>query len=851
MILRFFKYTAAFLFFPALINANSSILLLTDTFSTNNDTAYTQRNFKIAKDSLEANVIYSSRDSMIFDATNQKVHLYGDAKVDYKNIKLEAAYIIFDWGNKTITAEGALDSTGNPIGDPVFIEDQTYEAKKIIYNYETKKGRINQLITQEGEGYVHGNKVKKEENDQLYVKNAKYTTCDLEDPHFYIAISKLKVIPDKKIISGPAILKVEDVPTPIFLPFGWFPIHKGRTSGILLPEYGESEDRGFFLDNGGYYFALNDYIDLTVRGGIYSRGSWKAMANGRYNVLYRYRGEATISFSEFRNGDPITPDFSKEKDFLVTWSHTQDSKARPNSMFSANVKFGTNQFQKLNNYNPDEVLANTYQSSISYAWHKNIYNFNIGLTHDQNTQTKIINVGLPSVGLGVNTFNPLKRREQIGVTRWYENINTSYSMQAINKISEKDSLLFREETLKKMQNGMSHSIPVSTNFKVLKYFNLTPFFQYNEIWYLQTIRRNWDEIQNAEGTADSGYVKTDTIREFSATRFFDTRLSLSTFLYGMYSFKKGKIKAIRHVINPALSFSFRPDFSSHSWNYYRQYQIDSIGHTDRYSIYELGIYSGPPMGKVAAIGLNIGNILEMKIFSKKDTATNTKKIKILEALNIGSSYNFAADSLNLSDFIIGGRTTLFEKLGITFAANYSPYVINENNVKQNHFEWNEYSRLARFTNATLNVNATLNSPKKQNRSAEEENRYDAMDMAKYDEIYDRFSLPWNVNFNYGLSMNRRYNYQKILKDTLVQSLSFTLTLSPTPKWKMNISSGYDFFNRKFTYALIDITRDLHCWEMKFNWVPIGFVRYSVQINVKSTMLSDLKLTKKKNWGGYY
>lgn len=839
------------IFILLFVNANANRISLSADSTKLSDTISFSPKIKVAKDSLEAQVIYSCRDSINFEVDSQKVYLFGDAKVEYKNIKLDAEFIIFDWKNNLIIAEGRKDSSGNPIGDPVFTEDQQYQAKKIIYNYRSKKGKISQLITQEGEGYVHGKKVKKNEEDELFIKGAKYTTCDSEDPHFYIAVSRLKVIPDKKIISGPAILKIEDVPTPLFLPFGFFPIKKGRRSGILLPEYGSDEERGFFLDQGGYYFALSEYFDLTLRGAIYTRGSWKGYAATNYNTLYKYNGNANISYSYFKNGDQlIKKDFFVSKDFKVNWTHRQDPKARPNSTFSADVHFGTSKFDKLNSYEPDLVQTNGYNSSINYSkrWNNRPYTFNFGASQSQNLQSGQVNITLPRMDFSVSTFSPLKRKKNLGEPRWYEKINTGYTFNAENTISENDSVLFKnDETLKNMKNGFKHSIPIYTSFKVFKHWTLTPRFDYTELWYLKTIRKSW--VDDDSDTTNWGYVKDSTVEKFKTARFFSTSAALSTQLYGMLAFKKGKIKAIRHVLTPSLNFGYRPDFSNNSW--YFSYQADSSkGNIKPYSIYEGGIYGGPPTGRSASVGLNIGNNLEMKVFSKKDTVNNTKKIKLLEALNFSASYNFIADSINLSDISISGRTTLFEKMAVNFGAIYTPYIIdNITNRKINRFQWDENKKLARLTSANITTGTTFNSKKKEI-NQEELSAEEAEMLGRFNKKYSEFYVPWSFGFNFGLSVTKSFSNQK---DTVVKTpfLSFNFMLNPTSKWIIKVNSGYDFTKNDLTYTSVSIDRDLHCWEMKFNWIPFGNVRYSVQINVKSSLLQDLKLTKKKNWTGGY
>jgi len=604
---------------------------------------------KYSKDSLDAKVTYHADDSIMFDMSLEKVFLYGNTEVKYTNITLEAAYMEIDWANNLIIAEGRPDSTGKIAGEPIFTEKgDVYNAKKIIYNYQTKKGKIYGLLTQEGDGYLHGEEVKKMENDELYIRNAKYTTCDAENPHFYINVSKLKVVPDKVIVAGPANLMVAGIPTPLFLPFAIFPIHKKQASGIILPIYGESTALGFFLRKGGYYFGISDKIDLELLGDIYTNGSWGGHLTSNYANRYKFNGLVGLDYGIRNIGEPGAADFLKTQDFRIFWRHKQDQKARPYSNFSITIDASSISYFKNHSYDREETLANSRHSSVSYdkRFAGTPFNFTIKAGLNQNIKTRLYDFTLPSASLTMSRVYPFKRKVQTGQSRWYEKIGMSYKLLTKNKLLVIDTLLFEESTLKKFRYGVQHTIPIrSSSFKVLKYFTLAPSANYTERWYPNSIKKAW--------VGDS-IVELDTIYGFKRSNNFDFDVSLNTLLYGMLQFKKGKIKAIRHVLTPNISFNYRPDFSDPLWGYYQSVQVDTNGTMKQYSIFENSVYGSPPSGKHGGIGLSLNNNLEMKVRTPKDTAHADKKIKLIQSLNLSTFYNIAKDSVKLSPISFSG-----------------------------------------------------------------------------------------------------------------------------------------------------------------------------------------------------
>nr|NQU91365.1 LPS-assembly protein LptD [Bacteroidota bacterium] len=646
---------------------------------------------------LDDNVKYNSKDSIRFDIKNQKVYLYGDASIEYGSIKLKAQYIEIDFATSQVYAKGLPDTTGKVIGNPLFSDaGQDFESEQITYNFESKQGLIKSVITKDGEGYLHGEKIKKMPDDRINIKNGKYTTCDLKHPHFEFRYNKAQVIPDNKIVSGPAWMVIEGVPVPLLIPFGLFPNKTGQRSGIIIPSFGESANRGFFLEGGGYYFGINDYMDLTVTGDIYSSGSWSLRPTFRYSKRYRFNGNFDFSYAKNISGDRDSPDRTVNTDFSIRWSHAQDAKARPNSRFSASVNIVSANFNQFNLTSTQAYLSNTFQSSIAYQtdWNKNLF-LTLNASHQQNTIDRSVNITLPSMTFSTKQFFPLRRKKQVGKLRWYENINLKYSASAENRISTKDSLLFKPGWEEGFRYGAKHAIPISTSFKVLKHFTLTNSINYNEKWYPYSIRKSWiNDSLITETDTVVGYVKTDTVQGFVAARDFSFSATLRTMLYGMYQFKKGPVVAIRHVITPSVSFSYNPDFGSDFWGYYHDYQYDGEGNTGRYSIFEGSLYGGPPDGKSGSIGFSLSNNLEMKVRSKKDTITGMKKVKLIDNFRIATSYDIAKDSLNWAPLTLSGNTILFKKINISYGSSWDPYVVDSSGTRNlNQFEWNVNKRL--------------------------------------------------------------------------------------------------------------------------------------------------------------
>ena len=784
-------------------------------------------NNKNSNFSFEDEIIKDAKDSINIDLKNKKIFLYGNAKILYKDIKIEAGFIEIDWNTNLITAKPKLDTLEKKIQIPFFKEgEESFNAEEIKYNLKSKKGIIKQIKAKEGEGFILGDKVKKTENDILYLKNGDFTTCDHDKPHFSIRSKKIKVIPGEKIITGPAYLRLFNFPTPLALPFGYFPNNQKKSTGLIFPSYGESANLGFFLKEGGYYFTLSDKADLSIKGDIYSKGSWGLKSLFRYKQRYKYSGNFDLSYGNIINSEKGFPDYSVKKDFFVRWNHKQDAKANPTLQFSANINAGSSTYHRNNTFNSNEYLSNTFQSSVNLSkrWEGKPFSLSANLRHNQNTQTKIINLSLPDISFNMNRIFPFKNLGKKGKESWFHKIGVSYSSNLRNDVSIADSLLFSKESIKSFRNGIRHSIPISTSVKVLKYFTFSPRINYTERWYTNQISKSFNSLDST--------IITDTLNKFTRAGEYNITAGLNTKIYGLVQFKKGKVKAIRHVITPNLSFSYKPDFSNSQYGYYKNVQ-SSTGNTEEYSIMQNGIFGSPSKGKQGNIILNISNILEAKLNSKKDTINSTKKIKIFENLNVGSSYNIFADSLNFNDINLNARTRFLDVIDFTFSSRYDPYVVNENFTNNvNKFELFENGRLARFTNANTTVGLTIsnNTFKKKKEEEKEKNN----------------KISWSFNANYSLNYNKGYRSSEF-SDT-IQTLNFSGDLKISDKWKLNFQSGYDFDTKELTYSSINIYRDLHCWEMILNLIPIGYHRsYTFTIRVKAAILQDLKLERKRDW----
>lgn len=762
-------------------------------------------------------------------------------------IELESGFISISFKDKILHAESIKDSSSKEAQYPIFKEKGTeYKSKEVDYNFESKKGLIKGVFTKEGEGFLHGNEVKKIDDRTMFISGGKFTTCDLEHPHFAINFSKAKAVSQDKIVTGPAWFSIMDIPLPLAIPFGYFPFTDQEKSGFLMPTYGYAQNRGYYLRNIGWYFAINDYIDLAAQADIYTNMSWGANLKSNYNKRYKYNGGFEIRYEVNKTGIANTPSYNKQKDFRLRWTHRQDQKANPNSNFSANVNLVSNTFNQ-NAVNASDYFNNTTTSSIAYFTKLGEkFSMTANLGENYNINTGAISLELPSISLSSTQFYPFRKKKAKGVAKWYENITLSYRTSLMNSINTYDSLLLTKQVFKSMRNGMMHSIPIQSNIKAFKHFNWTNSISYTERWYLNSTAKQYNPLTDQ--------VDKDTIMGFIANRDMSYSSSLNTRIYGMFTFKKGFIKAIRHVVNPAISFNYTPNFSNPSLGFYNFY-IDKFGEKVYYSKTEDGLFGSPPSGQSGVLGFSIGNNLEMKVRSAKDTITGTTKIILLESLNLSSGYDIARDSINFQPLRLNARTTLFKKLIINFNSSYTPYVMDSLGRLTNEFLINKENKLFKRQNSQwdLNLSWQFSGKGEKKESKEGENSPEAISPTEMsyspfvnpNEILNTFvdfTIPWSLNL--GLNYSQLSSFMaRIAGYETTKSATLTIRgdVNLTPKWKIGFSSGYDFINKDYTYTSIDFYRDLHCWEMRMNWVPFGYRQgWNFTIAVKASMLQDLK-----------
>ena len=833
-----------------------------DTIAKKEDVPSEQKKPATKESFIDDKIERSCNDSTVQDFKNNKVYYYGDAKVVYEDITIEAAFIEFDFDKRTVFAKGLLDSTGKLYGSPIFLEgDKRYLSESMTFNFETKKGVITKVFTEDAMGYIHGSKIKKMEDNSINIKSGSFTTCsNQEHPHFEFYFGKAKVIPDDKIVTGPAYFRLMETPLPIGVPFGIFPNSKGQRNGILVPTWGESANRGFYFENGGFYWGINEYLDFQLVGDIYTRGSWALKPTLRYNKRYAYNGSFSGSYAVNKIGSKGSADYNESTDFKVRWVHKQDPKARPKSSFSADVYIVSSNYNKYNAISSNEYLSNTFQSSIAYQTRiGNLFNFTANASHSQNTLTRVMTVTLPEVTLTMNRVYPFKNIGNSAKKRWYKDMYISYTANAKNYMSMADSLYFRPGWLDNLQNGMQHRVPISMPVKLFKYVTWTTSVNLLDRMYFRYFEKQWVEDPSM---AAGGYLKTDTINQFRNVFSFDVSSSMTTKLYGMLAFKKGPIRAIRHVFTPSIGVSYNPDFSKDFWNYYDTY-YDANGIEQLYSMFQGNIYGTPPSSESGRINYSFGNNLEIKVPSKKDTITGLKKVKVIEDLTFSGSYDIAKDSLNFSYLSVNGRTTLFKNLSVRYSSIWDPYILDSLGKKQlNQFEWDVNKRLFRKNSVAWNfsINYSLNNDTFKNKGKKPAPKQYESSLASEEEMNDIRSNPgnyvdwstkWALSLSYNLTLSNNLSYiNYILKDDrkVIQTLGVNGNINLSPNWKVSVQSGWDFELKKLSYTSLTIYRDLHCWEMRFNWIPLGtYKSWNFTINVKASALQDLKLTKKKDY----
>ena len=848
------------------------------------DTTVTDSTTSEKKDPLDAPVAYQADDSLVWVVQTAKAHLYKNSKVDYQNIGLTAEQITVDIDTKTVKAHGVSDSTGVAIGRPVFKDGETpYESDTMSYNFGSRKGYISNIVTQQGEGYITSNDAKKGTENEFFLQNGKYTTCDNhKNPHFYVALTRAKVRPGKNAVFGPAYLVVEDVPLPLAIPFGFFPFSNDKyASGFIMPSYGDELERGFYLRDGGYYFAISDYMDLKLTGEIFTKGSWGLSARSSYNKRYKYSGAFNLSTLTTKRGEKNMPDYSVSKDFKIQWSHRQDAKASPNSTFSASVNFATSSYERSNlssQYNLALSSQSTRTSSVSYS-----RTFpDIGLTLSgtfniaQNVRDSSLSVSFPDLNISLSRLYPFKRKKRLGKEQWYEKIALSYSGYLKNSIQSKEDEIMKTNILRDWNNGMQHRIPISATFNLFKYINMTAAFNYTERWYTYRQEKEWDEtLQTAV---------TDTIHGFNRVYNYDMSLSMNTKLYGFYkpspAIFGNKIEAVRHVFTPSVSFSMAPDFGARKYGYYDTYSYyDSNGElvTTEYSPYQGATFGVPGKGKTGSVSFSMSNNIEMKVNSDKDS-TGVRKISIIDELGAGISYNLAAQRQPWSNLSMRLRLKLSKNKTFNLNAVFATYAYEFNDKGQvvvgDRTEWS-YGRFGRFQGMSNGFSYTFNNdtfkkwfgPKadksKDPGEAEEEDEPNTDEQATAEKKkqekaaidpdgYMAFKIPWSlsVSWNYTLAEDRS-------KDINIRTMRYPFSFShrmnvsgsikPANRWNISFSSGYDFDYKKIAATSCNISRDLHCFSMSCGIILAPYTSYNFSISANSSMLADvLKYDKRSS-----
>ena len=842
---------------------------------------------------IDAPVKYSAEDSLVYDAESGTAYLYGNSKVDYENMKLTSDKVHMNLDKSTVRATGTIDSTaeGGIKGKPVFtMGKDEYKSDTMAFNFKSKKGLIKGVYTEQQDGFLSGEVGKRDSTGSIYLQHGRYTTCDKPHPDFYIALSRAKVRPGKDVVFGPAYLVVADVPLPLAIPYGFFPFSKKYSSGFIMPSYGDESDRGFYLRDGGYYFAISDKWDLKLLGEIYTKGSWGVSAASNYRKRYRYSGSFLFSYQDSKTGDKGLPDFAEQESFKIQWNHRQDPKANPYSSLAASVNFATSSYERNNlnsMYNPQTLTQSTRTSSVSWSTGFSSIGLSLSATTNlaQNMRDSSIQITLPDLNISLSRFYPFKRKHLVGKERWYEKISMSYTGQLANSISTKEDKLLHSNLIKDWKNAFQHTIPVQANFTLFNYINVTPSFNFTDRMYSKKVTRGWDNTLQKE-------VVRDTTYGFHNVYNWSMSVGASTKLYGFWVPNRklfgDKIQAIRHVITPQVSFSYAPNFGARRYGYYDSYQYtDASGNVKlvEYSPYQDELYSVPGKYKTEMISWDVSNNIEMKVKSDKDT-TGYKKISIIDELGASMSYNAAADYHRWSDLSMRLRLKWWKNYTFSLNAQFATYAYeldaNGKPYVGNHTEWG-YGRLPRFQGMSQNFSFTLNPEKlkkwfgrKDDKDDDkvsvdsdgpdtniESNMDDDLEKGKYaakkkrgniaetdDDGYMSFNMPWSLTIGYGITMREntagRFNTKTMRYPyKFTQTLNFSGNIRISDGWNINFSSGYDFENHAMSMTTASLSRDLHCFNMSASVVLAPYTSYNFTFRCNAATLTDaLKYDKR-------
>ncbi len=837
--------------------ASNDSLKIKETDSTDSN-ALIPSSVRISESGLDDVITTHAEDSMILNVKETRFFLYEKASAKYQDLEVRSGVLIYDQKNHLLTARPVFDSLGKIISTQEFEQDtEMIKYDSLKYNFKTQRALVLNARTQYGEGFVHSEKVKRNKDGTTFGAGNVYTTCNLPHPHFGIHAKKIKVIPEKMIASGPANLVIQDIPTPLFLPFGIFPVQKGQSSGFILPTYSAQERKGVGLMGIGYYFAINDYLGLTSTYDIYSKGSWGTFNTLEYSKRYQYNGRFGLNYSVTKYGESFDPDGSVSKDFRVRWDHQVDQRARPGSTFSASVDVGTSSYNMLNGYDINQQLDNQYTSSISYSknWIGKPYSFSAALRHNQSTQTGLVNVTAPDINFSIGQFSPFQRKEMVGSPKWYEKIVVNYSFNFQNKINFYDSLL-SEQGLNVTQNidyGLRHNAQVQATYNIFKYVNWNISIPYTEFWNTKQLFKSYDPVnQKNDSTVNHG---------FFATREFGLSSSMSTRIYGMKIFAPDKkVKGIRHVMTPSLSFNYTPGFAQSPFNYLYENQWDESQNPHYESPYIQSPIGGPnsalPQGN---IGFSLQNTLQIKLAGEDSTAKD-RNISLIDGLGLNVGYNIFADSMNLSMVNLNFKTNIVNKVNLNASAVLDPYVYDENNRQTSVYRWNADQGFLGFRSSNISLSVSFAGKPVAERSM------DSL-TARQEELallfrnngiqkYHDFTIPWDFHISGGLGIHKLFEkatqtYRMGYSPNMMFNGSFNLT----DRWKVAFNGGLEFTEFKdirLGTTSINISRDLHCWQMNLNLVPFGFYRsFNFSINVKASVLQDLKLTRRKSFHDNY
>ena len=856
------------------------------------------------KNGIDAPVEYSAEDSLTYEAASGLAHLYGDSKVKYQNMDLQSDKIYMSLDSSLVHATGSKDTTTNElVGTPVFkMGNDEYQSDTMAFNFKTKKGLISSVYTQQQEGFLTSELSKRGADGEMFLQHGRYTTCDDPHPDFYLAMSRAKVRPGKDVVFGPTYLVVADVPLPLAIPYGFFPFTKSYSSGLIMPTYGDETERGFYLRDGGYYFAINDKMDLKLLGEIYTKGSWGLSAASNYRKRYKYSGSFYASYQNTINGEKNMPDYSKTTSFKIQWSHRQDAKANPYSQLSASVNFATSSFEKDNlssMYNPQSLTQSTRTSSVS--WSTTFSSIGMTLTSstnlNQNMRDSTIALTLPDLNISISRFYPFKRKKRVGAERWYEKISMQYTGHLTNSITTKEDKLLHSSLTRDWKNGMQHQIPISGSFTLFGYLNVNPSFNFTDRTYFNKTHKSWDAVNQREIS--------DTLSGFYNVYNWNLSLSASTKLYGMYIPSRklfgDKIQAIRHVVTPSVSFSYAPDFSASRYGYYDTYQkTDADGKVTlvEYSPYSMGAYGVPGKGKTGSISMDLSQNLEMKVKSDDDS-TGYKKISLIDEFRMSMSYNMATDIRPWSDLSTSLRLKLSKSYTLNLSAVFASYVYEADSVgatprvSDTKTYWG-MGKIGRFQGISQNLSYTLSNEKlakifkrlrgekvdkdknKGNNGQNDDDEWDSevetnvdkdMEKAKHgakrkggakaetdEDGYMAFQLPWSLSFGYGITMREDQTLSKFNYNTMRYPYKFTQNLNVSGNirisdgWNISFSSGYDFDNKKISMTTASLNRDLHCFNMSCSVVLAPYTSYNFSFRCNAATLTDaLKYDKRSSY----